>query len=742
MSAAPSPPPDGPPVVPAPPPPPASPRRRIGVTKEALRAIRRGEVDAIFLEGPGQPAVFSRQGAEAPYRLLIEEMQEGAATLGQDGLILYANRALSELTGVALPQLPGRPFPALLIPEHAHPFAELLDQLANRAHAHAELMVRRPDDTRLPVRLAACVLPGQTPAIIGLIAVDLTLFKHAEEQLRIAARVFDKTGEAIIVTDALTVIQTVNDAFTRTMGYAPGEIVGRPIRILNSGHHTAEFFGDMHRSLQESGYWQGEIWNRRRDGQIEPQWMSITAIHDEHGQVEHYVCVMSDMAKNRDSQRKIEYLATHDTLTRLPNRALFLDRLHQNLAQARRTRARLAVLFVDLDDFKKVNDTLGHDVGDGLLRAVATRLRAALRDIDTLARQGGDEFTIILNDCGPERADQIARRLVEELAHSMAVDGHEIFITASAGVALFPDDGDDPSELLRHADAAMYRAKEQGRNRVEFYRPELNDRLVKRAELESALRRALQTDALRLVYQPKIGLEPGRPLVGAEALLRWRDPVLGDVAPGDFVPVAEASGLIIPLAQQVQSMLLEQVARWRAAGLAVPKVAYNVSARSIRDPAFAEQLLGGLQRRGIPSAGIQVEITEGTLLDNTRQVIQTLQALSEGGITIAIDDFGTGYSSLAYLKRLPLTELKIDKGFVDGLGQEHDDEAIAAAVLGLAHALGLQVVAEGVETESQLDWLQRHNCDVAQGYFFARPLEQAAFEAWLRRTGAPQAPPR
>lgn len=524
----------------------------------------------------------------------------------------------------------------------------------------------------------------------------------------------------------------MNDAFTRTLGYAPEDVVGRPIRLLNSGHHTPEFFADMQRSLDETGYWQGEIWNRRQDGSIEPQWMSVTAVTDNQGRMEHYVSVLSDLNKMRDSQRRIEFLATHDTLTRLPNRSLFLDRLNQAIAQARRSSARLAVLFLDLDDFKKINDTLGHDVGDQLLLAVAGRLRGLLRDVDTLARQGGDEFTIVLTDCTPERADQVGRRLVQELAQTLPINSHEIFVTGSVGVALFPDDGEEASELLRHADAAMYRAKEQGRNRVEFYRPELNDRLVKRAGLESALRTAIRSRTLRLVYQPKIGLEPGRPLVGAEALLRWHDPGLGHISPGEFIPVAEASGMIVDVDRLVQTMVLEQIAAWRAAGLHPPKIALNVSARTLRAAHHAEQLLDELQRLAVPPACLQVEITEGTLLDNTRQVLRELDSLSAAGITIAVDDFGTGYSSLAYLKRLPLTELKIDKSFVDGLGQDHDDEAIAAAVLGLSQAMNLSAVAEGVETELQFDWLQRHGCDIAQGYFFARPLEVPDFEQWLR----------
>lgn len=703
----------------------------IRAREDALTAAQRGEVDALVIGGAGGATIFSRHNAAEPYRLLIEEMQDGAATLSEQGVVLYANRALARLLRLPLERLIGSPVAAIVVPEQVQMLRDLLNQTTFNAQVAGEFILVRSDDNRLPVRMAISLLPGEGAARLGLIVVDLSLFKQAEEQLRIAARVFAKTGEAIVVTDPTSIIQAVNEAFTSATGYTSEEVVGRPIRILNSGHHTADFFAEMYQSLKATGYWQGEIWNRHRDGTIEAQWMNITAVTDTQGRLEHYVSVLSDLSKMRDSQRRIEFLATHDTLTQLPNRSLFLDRLNQGIAQARRNSSRLAVLFLDLDDFKKVNDTLGHDVGDQLLKEVAQRLRPLLRDVDTLGRQGGDEFTIVLAECSPERADQVARRLVADIARPLHIADHEIFITGSIGIAVYPDDGEESSELLRHADAAMYRSKEQGRNRVEFYRPELNDRLVKRAGLESALRSAIRDRSLRLVYQPKIGLEPGRPLVGAEALLRWHSASLGPVSPAEFIPIAEASGVITELDRMVQTMVLEQIAHWRKEGLRPPKIALNVSARTVRASHYADNLLQELKRLDLPPQCLQIEITEGTLLDNIRQVLQGLDLISSAGVTIAVDDFGTGYSSLAYLKRLPLTELKIDKSFVDGLGAERDDEAIAAAVLGLSKALGLSAVAEGVETEQQFDWLQRHGCDIAQGYFFARPLEVDAFETWL-----------
>ena len=568
---------------------------------------------------------------------------------------------------------------------------------------------------------------------IVIFSEDVTKEKEAETQLRVTARVFDQAGEAILVAGPDSIIQTVNAAFCRISGYSPSEAVGQRTSLLKSGRHSRDFYQDMWRRLSADAFWQGEIWNRRKNREIYPEWLTITRVDDERGQVAHYVAVFSDITQIKDSQRRVEFLATHDTLTELPNRTLFHDRLDQAMAQMHRSGSRLALLFIDLDNFKTINDTLGHNVGDALLRQVTTRLREAVRDIDTLARLGGDEFTAIISNCTTESANEVASRILNSLVLPFSVEERSLFITASVGIAFFPDDGEDAAELIKSADAAMYRAKEQGRNRVEFYVPDLQVRLLKRTMLESALREALRLGRLRLVYQPKVAMAPGYPFVGAEALVRWHDPELGEISPAEFIPIAEASGQILEVGRAIQRMLVTQVAKWTNQGLLIPTIAFNVSPRSIHEVSFTEELLAVMAEHDLPNNRIQVEITEGALLENSEAVVANLHMLATAGIRVAVDDFGTGYSSLSYLKRLPLTELKIDKSFVDGLGRDEEDEAIAKAVLALAHALGLETVAEGVETEEQVAWLTQAGCQIAQGYYFYRPLDPETFAKLMSR---------
>ncbi|MCB6184566.1 EAL domain-containing protein [Leeia sp. TBRC 13508] len=573
------------------------------------------------------------------------------------------------------------------------------------------------------------------PSAFIIEAEDITLSKQAAEQLRINAQVFEQAGEAIVVTDSNAIIQTVNTAFQRITGYG-SEAIGQPLQFLKSEKHSEVFYQQLWASLKEKGFWQGEIWNKHRSGEEYPCWLTINLLDDNHGNTEHFIAIFSDIAEIKTSQQKAEYLSTHDALTGLPNRALFNDRLKHDLATASRNKQQLALLFIDLDDFKTINDTLGHDVGDELLREAANRLRAVVRDVDTVARLGGDEFTAILSDCTPTSVSEVANRILNDLSASFIVQGRTLFVSASIGVAFYPDDHQDATSLVRSADAAMYRAKELGRNRVEFYRADLQVRLMKRAILEGALREAMRKNRLRLVFQPKYAIAHQPLLIGAEALLRWQDPELGNVPPAEFIPVAEASGLVIELTQTVEMLLINQLIAWQAQGFVIPPIAFNVSARSIREPMFASKLIDKIMNANISTQLIQVEITEGALLENSQVVTSNLDELNCAGVNIAIDDFGTGYSSLSYLKRLPLHELKIDKSFVDGLGKDPEDEAIAKAVLGLAKALDLHTIAEGVESDEQLNWLVQHDCDSVQGYLLSRPLESSAFEALLRAEGA------
>ena len=654
------------------------------------------------------------------------------------GNYTYANRRFLEFFATTEADVLGKSDFALFAPEVA---AAFWDSAMTALRTHQPV----PSDHTLTLNghqrhlhaVHQTLFDGDgNPVALIFEAEDISVRREAEDQLRITAKVFDQSGEAIVVTDPEGVVQTTNHAFSKITGYSLDEAVGRSIGdLVRSGRHSKEFYQGMWHSLLDGGFWQGEIWNRRKGGEIFPEWLTINRVDNKDGVAEHFVAVFSDITDIKNAQRKAEYLAAHDVLTGLSNRTLFQDRLRHALAQARRKNQRVALMFIDLDNFKNINDTLGHDIGDELLKQASARLQRVMRDVDTVARLGGDEFTAILSECTQETAHLVARRIVDELAASFSVQNRQLFVTASVGVAFYPEDGSDSNSLVKAADTAMYRAKELGRNRVEFFVPDLHVRLLKRATMESALRVALDQGRLRLVFQPKFSARRAGELLGAEALLRWQDPELGAVPPGEFIPVAEASGLIGEVTLRVQELLFTQLAVWLKLGLKPPPISFNCSARSIRETGAAAAIIEGIARAGVAAELVVVEITESALLENSVAVLGNLASLHDSGVEVSVDDFGTGYSSLSYLKRLPISELKVDKSFVDGLGQDPDDEAIARAVLGLADAMQLRVVAEGVETEKQKQWLQAHGCDVMQGYFFSRPLEAVDFEDLLARQG-------
>ncbi len=571
------------------------------------------------------------------------------------------------------------------------------------------------------------------PEVIITETENVTQRRHAEDQLKIAARVFENAGEAIAITDSSGLIQSVNETFTRITGYDTSDSLGNSIgKLLKSGRHSKEFYDRMWSDINNRGYWQGEIWNKRKNGEVYPEWLNINRVDNKNNETEYFVAVFSDITDLKDSQRKVEFLATHDTLTNLPNRNLFQDRIDHAIAQARRHKKNLALLFIDLDNFKSINDTQGHHAGDELLIEAADRLRKVVRDVDTVARIGGDEFTIILTECSIEDAEIIAARVLNEMSRHFVIQRRKVFVSASIGAAFYPDDGEDSSSLIKSADTAMYRAKEDGRNRLQLFRPEHRTHILKQAAIESALYEAIQNRLLYLVYQPKFDAQDTSRIVGAEALLRWHDKTLGQVSPADFIPVAEKSTQIVDLGKLVEQMLVKQLFEWKQSGLNCPPVAMNISAQSIRDKGFAERLQTLLKKNLLSPTSVIVEITEGSLMTKDGEEVEDIIKLHEQGIRLSVDDFGTGYSSLSYLKRLPLTELKIDKTFVDGLGVDDNDEAIAKAILGMAKALGLRTVAEGVETEEQLSWLQAYGCDQIQGYLLSKPISADEFEQLLK----------
>lgn len=565
---------------------------------------------------------------------------------------------------------------------------------------------------------------------VCLQANDSSRKHHADEQLRLAARVFDRAGEAIMITDADATIVTVNDAFTHITGYSQADLIGKKPSILKSGKHSSDFYAEMWRSLKEQGSWQGEISDCRKNGEVIAEWLTINSLRDENHEIINFVATYSDIKAIQSTHRRIEFLATHDELTGLPNRSLLGDRLKHAISNVKRQRKKLAVLFVDLDNFKNVNDTLGHDIGDMLLIQATQRLRHCVRDSDTLARLGGDEFVIVLTDIDLPDVTVMAHRIVSQLATPFFVNEQNLFVSASIGISMYPEGGLDSVNLLKNADTAMYRAKAKGRNQFQFFEEEMKVLALQRLTLETGLRMAIDTKCFHMVYQPKVDMNTGE-LVGAESLLRWSDPTLGDISPVQFIPIAEASGLMQAIGDHIFSMVLAQIASWRAAGLVVPTVAINVSACQLHEPHFVEKVKTWVTQSGLPNNAISIELTESSLMENPDLMQAIFMELKHLGITLSIDDFGTGYSSLSYLRKLPVHEIKIDRSFVEGIATEQDSRVVARTVINMVNSLGLRVVAEGVETLEQSLALRADGCFVAQGFFYHRPLAADSFALLL-----------
>lgn len=560
---------------------------------------------------------------------------------------------------------------------------------------------------------------GAGSRLVGTVQ-DITERRRMEEHLRQAAGVFETTAEGIFILDAGVRIVSVNPAFCAITGYADHEVLGGdPGVLLHSRPHSPGFYGRLESA--SGAQWRGEIDYRRRDGEVFPAWENISGVRDEAGRTTHYVVAFSDISAIRASEAALQRMAHHDPLTGLPNRLLLNDRLEQALSRAARDGTRSALLFLDLDGFKTINDSLGHVTGDLLLKAVAARVRAALRRSDTAARLGGDEFVVVMEDIdGPEDGAHLAAKLIEVIGLPIELSGNRIEISASVGLSLYPDDGADRHALLMAADTAMYAAKAHGRNRYAFYTEALSARAAERLAIEQGLRRAVKTGGLFVHYQPQIGLADGT-LMGVEALVRWLDPEIGPIAPGRFIPIAEDSGLIETLGRFV----LETACREAVLLPASLRLAVNVSARQLARNRFEETVVGALASTGFPAERLEIEITESTLqiLDENRAVLERIRAL---GVGIAVDDFGTGYSSLSLLKHLPIDRLKIDQSFVHDIPADPNDVAIVEAVCALALSLGLRITAEGIETREQLEVLRRLGCHEGQGFLFSRPIPAEA----------------
>ncbi|TLG91472.1 EAL domain-containing protein [Pseudomonas edaphica] len=555
--------------------------------------------------------------------------------------------------------------------------------------------------------------------------------KENHERLQQAAAVFDCTREGVLVTDAHGLIVHVNRAFMEITGYSREDVMGERPSLFKSGRHSSNFYQQMFQTLERTGEWSGEIWNRRKSGEIYPQWQTIRVIHNDQGQVSHYVAVFSDISAIKDSEHELAHLAHHDPLTDLPNRLLFTDRAEQALASAQVHKRGCALLLMDLDHFKIINDSLGHNVGDQLLKAVGERLKGLFGPGVTLARLGGDEFAVLAESC-PQvvQAAALAQRMLDAMKEPFVFDGNQLFISASIGISLFPSDALSAEQLLRNADSALFKAKSAGREGYALYTEELTAHAQHRVEIASELRRALDQQELRVYYQPVHDLQDSR-LVGVEALVRWQHPERGLVPPGEFIPIAERTGLIADIDAWVMDQACRQMGQWLADGAPLSFIAVNVSSRLFARRELYEQVAQVLHTTGLDPAYLELEVTESAVMEDPEVALEQLHRLRELGLRLAIDDFGTGYSSLLRLKRLPVQKLKIDQGFVAGLPWDEDDAAIVRVVIALAKSMGMQVHAEGIEQVEQARFLLEQECDLAQGYWFGRPVPAKEMD-WAR----------
>ncbi|MDR5752965.1 MULTISPECIES: EAL domain-containing protein [unclassified Caballeronia] len=661
---------------------------------------------------------------------------------GPDGKPRWINPSVTEYTGYTVDECMAMPdFAATLIhpedmPRVAPAFA---DGLRGLRGDDLEFRCVRKDGSDIwfsvswaPIRDARGTFTGFRTS-----GRDITERKQLEAELRIAAVAFDSL-EAMMVTDADNTILRVNSAFTECTGYASSEIVGQTPRVLRSGRHDDAFFREMWDTIRREGGWQGEIWDRRKNGEVYPKWLTISAVSGDDGVVTHYVITHHDITERKIAEERIRELAFFDALTRLPNRSLLLDRLKQAITASARGGTCGALLFIDLDHFKTLNDTLGHDKGDRLLQEVARRLASSVRESDTVARVGGDEFVVVLQSLHENRqeaaiqTEALGEKILSLLGNTYQLGEVEYRSTASVGATVFKGHRTSIDELLKQADLAMYKSKERGRNALCFFDPAMQTVVVERAALEADLRKAIEDQQFLLHYQAQV--TQGDKVTGAEALVRWRHPQRGLVPPADFIPLAEETGLILPLGNWVLETACMQLTLWALRPeMAHLTIAVNVSAQQLREPDFVDKVLAAIERTGARAHRLKLELTESVLVDNVQDIIQKMYALKAKGVVFSLDDFGIGYSSLSYLKRLPLDQLKIDQSFVRDVLVDPNDATIAKTIVALAQSLGLGVIAEGVETEAQRDFLASAGCHAYQGYFFCRPLPIEGFEAFAAK---------
>ncbi|TKJ56743.1 GGDEF domain-containing protein [Pseudomonas viridiflava] len=646
----------------------------------------------------------------------------------RDGVILEVNEGFSRITGYTEKQCLERSTLDLGI------WADLSERQAMIGHIkrHGSVHEFRTRIRGSEGNIRLCELSAHPVLIDGedcllTISRDVTERQHMQEKLHLAATVFESTAEGVLITDTRQRIHAVNRAFSEITGYSETEAIGHTPRLLASGQHDSAFYAAMWHQLTAEGHWQGEIYNRRKNGDIYPSWLTISAVRNKDDLITHFVAVFADISSLKHAQARLDYQAHHDPLTGLPNRTLFENRLQTALLHSEESGSLGAVLFLDLDRFKHINDSLGHPVGDLLLKGIAQRLKEHLRDIDTVARLGGDEFIVLLPGLlQPSDAVSIANKLLACFSAPFQAGEHEFFISSSIGCSLFPNDGTDVATLVKNADAAMYRSKAKGRNRVESYTRDLTSQASERIALEQELRRALDRNELSLSFQPKTSLQTNS-MVGAEALIRWSHPTFGEVPPEHFIPLAEENGMILQIGDWVIEQACLQMHAWRKTHKPFGPLSVNLAGAQLRQPHLVTRIEQLLADNGLEPGCLQLEITENFIMSQTQEALAVLHKLKKLGVQLAIDDFGTGYSSLSYLKRLPLDILKIDQSFVRGLPEDTHDAAIVRAIIALGRSMQLTVIAEGVENSEQQQFLAAEGCEQMQGYIVSLPLPPEEF---------------
>ena len=661
---------------------------------------------------------------ESYYQQIVENIHEGIWIIDRHSDTQFVNKRMAEMLGYKTKDMHGQPIFGFMDETGVDAFKRSLQRRRDGISENHDFELQHKNGELMHVTMASAPIFNSQNEYDGVIVgvIDVSWQRKQELKLKMLSSAVEQSGTMVMITNQQGDIEYVNPKFCEITEYDKDEAVGQNANFLRSSDMDAEALADLWAKITSGIDWHGELHTKKKSGELFWSLMSISAINDEHGQVSHFVTVIEDVSQLKEARLQMEQLAYIDSLTGLANRLLFRDRLEQALKSVQRNKTHAALLYLDLDRFKRVNDSLGHDVGDALLMKVAERLRQCVRHQDTVARMGGDEFVVLLTDVDEmSGASSVAIKVLKVMAEPMKLLTHEIIITPSIGITLAPHDSLNADILLKNADLAMYRAKSLGRNNYQFFTQEMNSKILENLLVEEELRKALDQDQMILNFQPQIEIESGK-LIGIEALVRWQHPEKGLVSPDDFIPVAEETGLIVELGEWVLLTACRNVRNMEASGFPSIKLAVNLSARQFKDPNLIDMIQNVLDKTNFKPIQLELEITETMLMENLDYAIDVLKQIQALGISLTIDDFGTGYSSLSYLKQLPINSLKVDKSFIMDIPYDENDMEITAAIIAMAHKLNLEVVAEGIETDEQWEFLKRNKCDTGQGYLFSKPL--------------------